>query len=71
MPGVRPSANDFAASCAAANRVGSTSVACIDSDTSITRITVARFRGTFLSAVGPARATVKNTNAMTIRIAGI
>ncbi len=51
-PGVSWSANDFAAACAAARRVGSTSVACIDSDTSITSTTVARLRGTRASAVG-------------------
>ena len=52
-PGVSWSANDFAAACAAASRLGSTSVACIDSDTSITSTTVARLRGTRASACGP------------------
>ena len=62
-PGVSWSANDFAAACAAARRVGSTSVACIDSDTSITSTTVARLRGTRASAVGPANATVSRVSA--------
>ena len=56
MPGVSPSANYFAASCAASSRVGWTSVASIDSDTSMTSITVARLRGTRLFSVGPASA---------------
>ncbi|SEB77134.1 hypothetical protein SAMN04490239_1593 [Rhodococcus koreensis] len=41
------------ASWATAIRDGGTSVACIDRDSSITRITMARFRGTFLSGGGP------------------
>jgi len=64
------SANDFAAACAAASRVGSTSVACMDSETSITSTTVARLRGTRASAVGPARATVSSINAVISAIAG-
>src|SRR5699024_7745892 len=53
---------DRAASCAASKRLGCTSVAFIDKDTSTTNITVARFRGTCSSAVGPARATVNRIN---------
>ena len=50
-PGVSWSANDLAAACAAASRFGATSVACIDSDTSMASMTVARLRGTRASAV--------------------
>ena len=54
MPGVSSSANCLAASCAAASRLGDTSVARIDCDTSITSITTARLRGMRTSCVGPA-----------------
>ncbi len=64
------SANDFAAACAAASLLGATSVACIESDTSITRTTVARLRGTFASACGPASATVSSATAMSSAAAG-
>ena len=57
-PGVRLVANSVAAVCAAASRFGLTSVDSIDSDTSMTSITVALFRGTLVAAVGPASATV-------------
>src|SRR6476619_5666575 len=50
--GGRRSANCFAACCAACNRVGSTSSARIDSETSIAIMTVARSRGTWTAAVG-------------------
>ena len=60
IPGVRSSTNRVAAFCAAANRLGATSVACMDSDTSIASITVARSRGCRACAVGPAIATVSN-----------
>ncbi len=69
-PGVSWSANDFAAACAAASRVGETSLAFIDSDTSITSMTVARLRGTFAIACGPASATVSTASAAIIAIAG-
>lgn len=49
--------NWVAASCAAANRFGDTSVACIVRDTSMASITVARFLGVLVSAVDPAIAT--------------
>ncbi len=70
MPGVRPSANDLAATCAASRRDGFTSVAFIDSDTSTTSITVARLRGTRCSDVGPASATVSNASAARRNAAG-
>ena len=70
MPGVSPVTKSFAASCAARSRVGRTSVASIDSDTSITSITVARLRGTRCSAVGPAIAVVSSISAITSTIAG-
>jgi hypothetical protein len=70
MPGVSWSANAFAATCAAASRFGSTSVACIDSDTSTTSTTVARFRGTRASAIGPASATVSTASAAISAAAG-
>jgi hypothetical protein len=69
-PGVSWSANCLAAACAAASRVGATSVAFIDSDTSITSITVARLRGTFAMACGPASATVSTASAAISAIAG-
>ncbi len=62
MPGVRLSANVFAPAWAAARREGGTSVARIDSDTSIARITVARLRGTRVCANGPAMATVSSSS---------
>ena len=70
IPGVSSSANCFAACCAATIRFGSTSVARIDCDTSMTSITTARLRGIRTSLVGPAIAMVNNTNADTSRIAG-
>ena len=70
MPGVSSSANCLAASCAAASRLGATSVARIDCDTSITSITTARLRGIRTSLVGPAIAMVNSTSDKTSRIAG-
>ncbi len=70
MPGVSSPANCLAASCAATIRFGSTSVARIDCDTSITSITTARFRGIRTSLVGPAMATVSSTSEHTSRMAG-
>jgi hypothetical protein len=64
MPGVSPVAKSFAATWAARRRVGRTSVASIDSDTSITSITVARLRGTRWVSVGPAIAVVSSISAM-------
>ena len=69
-PGVSWSANWVAAAWAAASRLGSTSVACMDSDTSMTSTTVARLRGTLASAIGPARATVSTANAAISAAAG-
>ncbi len=63
IPGVSLSANSFAATFAASSRLGSTSVAFIDSDTSIVSITVARLRGIRCSAVGPVSATVSRISA--------
>ncbi|CFE39820.1 Uncharacterised protein [Mycobacterium tuberculosis] len=70
MPGVNSSANCLAASCAATIRLGSTSVARIDCDTSITNITTARLRGIRTSCVGPAIAMVNSSSDNTSRIAG-
>ena len=47
----------MAAVCIARKRSGSTSVACIDSDTSTAMITVARSRGTRTSVLGTASET--------------
>ena len=69
-PGVSWSANWVAAAWAAANRFGCTSVACMDSDTSMTSTTVARLRGTLASAIGPASATVSTASAAIIAAAG-
>ena len=69
-PGVSSSANFFAASCAAFIRVGATSVAFIDVDTSITSMTTARLRGILRSSDGPAIAMVKNTSASATSTAG-
>lgn len=70
IPGVSSSANCLAASWAAAIRLGATSVARIDCDTSITSITTARLRGIRTSFVGPAIAMVNSTSEATSRIAG-
>ena len=70
MPGVNWSANCFAASCAAARRLGSTSVARIDCETSMVSITTARLRGIRTSFCGPAMATVSSTSEATNSIAG-
>src|SRR5581483_3140987 len=53
----------FAADCTAFNRVGFTSSASIDSDTSMATMTVARSRGIFSSCVGRANATTINAMA--------
>jgi hypothetical protein len=58
----------LAASCAAAIRLGDTSVAFIDCDTSITSITTARLRGILTSWVGPAIAMVNSTSDTISRI---
>jgi hypothetical protein len=70
IPGVSSSANRFPASLAAANRFGATSVATIDSETSITSITTARLRGTRTSCVGPAIAVVSSASEATSNAAG-
>ena len=57
------SANCSAAACAAWIRSGSTSVACIDSETSIAIITVAWSRGTRTVAVGWATPTHSTVSA--------
>ena len=64
------SANCLAASWAAASRLGETSVARMDWDTSMTSITTARLRGMRTSWVGPAIATVNSSSDNTSRIAG-
>jgi hypothetical protein len=62
-PGSR-STNDLAADSAAAMRVGSTSVACIDRDTSMAIITVARSRGTRTAVEGRATPRESTVSAM-------
>ena len=62
------SMNDFAATCAAESRFGSTSVAPIDSDTSIASMIVCCCEGSVTIAVGRAMATsivasASNSNA--------
>ncbi len=57
MRGGSRSTNVLAAALAAWMRVGSTSVASIDSDTSMAIITVARSRGTLTAAAGRATPT--------------
>jgi hypothetical protein len=69
IPGVSSSANCLAASSAAASRLGDTSVARMDGETSITNITTARFRGMRTSRVGPASPTVSSSSEHTSRIA--
>ena len=69
MPGVSWSANCLAASCAAASRLGSTSVARIDCETSMVSITTARLRGIRTSWVGPAIAMVSSTSEAISRMA--
>ncbi len=66
----RPLVNWVAADWAASSRVGVTSVASMDSDTSITSITVARLRGTRSSAVGPASDTVSRISDTSSTAAG-
>ena len=70
MPGVSMSAKWMPASRAASILLGATSVAAIDSETSMTSITTARLRGTRTSWVGPAIAVVSRANAATSRAAG-
>ena len=53
--------NAMAAALAASSRFGATSVACIDSEASMTSTIVARSRGTFTSVVGWAKAVVSVT----------
>ena len=70
MPSVRSSANFLAADWAARMREGATSVAFIDRDTSITRMTVALLRGTCRSACGPASATISRISDTSSRAIG-
>ncbi len=51
--------NSIAACLAASSRVGCTSVACMDSEASITSTTVARSRGTSIWVLGRANAAVR------------
>lgn len=60
MPGVSWLANWLAACSAALSRVGSTSVARIDCDMSMTSMMTARLRGMRMSWVGVASAIVSN-----------
>ena len=60
----------LAASLAASIRLGSTSVAIIDSEVSMARMTVARSRGTFSSRAGRARATTMQASPSTSAMAG-
>lgn len=64
-PGVSFFENSLAASFAAASRLGETSSACMDRETSITSMITARLRGVLISCVGAARATVRNSSAAT------
>ena len=63
MPAGSWSAKAEAAVWATCRREGSTSVARIESDTSIVSITVARLRGTCAMPCGPASAIVMSTSA--------
>ena len=60
----------LAAFLAASIRLGATSVAIIDSDVSMARMTVARSRGTFSSRAGRARATTMQASPSTRAMAG-
>jgi hypothetical protein len=64
------STNEDAAVCAAAMRVGETSVACIESDTSMATMIVARSRGTRVTRVGLATATTRLARASRSAAAG-
>ena len=70
MPGVSSPANCVAASRAATNRLGATSSARMDWDTSITSITTARLRGVRTSRAAPAMAIVNSASEDTSRTAG-
>jgi hypothetical protein len=70
MPAGSWSANAEAAVWATWSREGSTSVARIESDTSIVSITVARLRGTCATPWGPASAIVMSTSAASTRAMG-
>ena len=67
----RRSRNRLAARCAASIRVGSTSSAFIDPETSITSMTVASSRGTGTRAIGRAAPSSSAVRASTSRAAGI
>ena len=69
IPGVSSSANCLPATSAATNRLGDTSVAHIDGETSIINITTARLRGMRTSWAGPAIPTVSSSIAHTNRTA--
>ena len=56
--------------CAAANRLGATSVACIEAETSMASITVACSRGTFTARVGRAKPTTSRLSAARSAAAG-
>ena len=62
--------NDCIADCAAASRVGATSAARIDPETSTTRITVARSLGRRNGQLGRATATQRAASAASRRTAG-
>ena len=66
----RLSTKPVAAALAAASRVGSTSVAVIERETSIVSITVASSRGTWSVIDGRARATTRNVIAPRYRAVG-
>lgn len=70
IAGVSWSANCLPASLAAASRDGGTSLEAIDSETSITSITTARFSGIRMSDVGPAMAVVSSTSDAASRTVG-
>ncbi len=69
-PGVSSLTNSLAASLAAVSRSGATSVDSMDSETSMASMTVARLRGTFVLAVGPASATTSSNSAAVITANG-
>lgn len=70
IPPVSMSAKCLPACRAASIRLGATSVAAIDSETSMTSMTTARLRGPRTSWVGPAMAVVSRASAATSRAAG-
>ena len=64
MPAGRRFTNSRAACCAAASRLGLTSVAFIEPDVSTAMSTVARWRGTLTACVGSANPTTSNSKAI-------